>query len=294
MKKFKSWFWEDESTEESEISSEEGENTDEEIWEGVERKKRNRMKRERQKKRKNKIEANTSEKASKMIGLGPITQESIDFFEKQGHNFEKAKHEAAKEYLSFFLKFSEQEIEKLNIVGTQLVPKDDILYLALESTQGIKDIYSRIARCKNPDVSTRNFVPPQWYERYMFISKKCAELRNENHDMKTQIRFGKSDIEILTKHKGQDEPFKLARLETICGGETIPKFDHKLTWRRKNDNPRRFDESPARGNPPSMAQRLTHALSRTNSQEGAPKKKPRKQNESVQVDMDDSLKNDRQ
>ena len=136
MKKLKSWFWEEDSTDESEISSEEGENTDEETWEGVERRKRNKVKREKQKKRKNKIEEVTAEKASKMIGLGPITKESIDYFENKGHNFENAKNEAAKEYLAFFLKFSEKEIEKLQIVGTQLAPKDDILYLALNSTQG--------------------------------------------------------------------------------------------------------------------------------------------------------------
>ena len=123
----------------------------------------------------------------------------------------------------------------------------------------------------------------------MFLSKKCAELRNEKQDIKTQIRFGKSDVEVLTKTKGQDEPFKLARLETICRGESIPKFDHNLTWKRKDDNPKKIDESPARGNPPSMSHRPIHVLSRTSSQEGAPKKKPRKQSEEVQVDMDYSL-----
>ena len=99
MKKLKSWFLEDDSTDESEISSEEGENTDEEIWEGVERKKRNKIKKEKQKKKKNKVEEKTAEKASKMIGLGPITKESIEFFEKRGNTFEDAKIEAAKEFL---------------------------------------------------------------------------------------------------------------------------------------------------------------------------------------------------
>ena len=174
-------------------------------------------------------------------------------------------------------------------MGTQLAPKDNIMYLALESPQGVRKIYGRIARCRHPEVTTRNYVPPQWFERYMFISKKCTELRAEKNDTKTQIRFGKNDVEVLTKQKGLDEPFKLTNLETICGGETIPKFDHELTWNRKDDNPRRYDASPARGNPPSMAERQIHVLSRTNSLEGAPKKKQRKQNESEEEDMDDSI-----
>ena len=99
MNKLRSWFNEDEVMEESEISSEEGENSEEELWEGVERKKQNKIKIDKQKKRKNKIEVNTAEKASKMVGLGPITLESIEHFEKEEKNFEEAKLEAAREYL---------------------------------------------------------------------------------------------------------------------------------------------------------------------------------------------------
>ena len=94
----------------------------------------------------------------------------------------------------------------MNIVSTQLAPKDDILYVAFDNTKDVKDIYKRIAQVQHPEVTTRNFVPPQFYARYMYLSKACKYLRETNKEIKTQIRFGKTDVEILTKKKGEGSP----------------------------------------------------------------------------------------
>ena len=63
------------------------------------------------------------------------------------------------------------------------------------------------------------------------------------------MRFGKHDIEIYIKRKGEDEQYRKVDFERICKEEDIPKFNHELKWRKKNDTAdrRRADLSPARG-----------------------------------------------
>ena len=68
------------------------------------------------------------------------------------------------------------------------------------------------------------------------------------------MRFGKIDIEIYTKKRGQDEQYKLAKFEDICDVQDIPKFYFNIKWRRKNEQGerRREDLRPDRGKPTSM------------------------------------------
>ena len=183
---------------------------------------------------------------------------------------------ATKEFLNFYLRFSENEIKELDIKALQTSPKDDIMYLAFNNQSSVRNIYRRIAQCKNSDVVTRNFVPPQFFERYMFLSKKCTEMRNIDKNLKTQMRFGKFDVEILTKMRGQSDPFKLIPLQDICDPETIPKYDNEIKWQKKTElgNLRKLESQPPGRKPPSMIPSHTflHSISRTSSLNEVPKK----------------------
>ena len=108
-----------------------------------------------------------------------------------------------------------------------------------------------------------------------------------NPNIKTQMRFGKHDVEVLTKIKGSRDPFKLAPLNEFCRSiagkaELIPEFDENIKWNMKKDRLPREElfGSPNKGLPPSMWQvddlnTGRHPLSRTSSLNNAPKKKPR-------------------
>ena len=57
--------------------------------------------------------------------------------------------------------------------------------------------------------------------------------------MKTQLRFGDRDLEILTKEKGGEEPFCKVSLRDFLGRDNIPDFDHSVKWKVQVDRPPR-------------------------------------------------------
>ena len=164
------------------------------------------------------MKTDTAIKASKIVGLGPIKKDTIKHFERINSNLEKAKLAAVQEYLQYYLNYSNEEIKDLEIKATKLA-KDDIIYVVFEDQGDIREIYSRIAQSKNDDLATRNFVPPQFFNRYMHISAKCKELRENDPAIKTQMRFGKHDVEVLTKTRGSRDPYKITPLHVICRNE---------------------------------------------------------------------------
>ena len=193
MSKLRSWFCDSSSEEESE-SSEEEENINDETWEKVKRTKQNKEKRQRQRKNKKEKQAETALKASFMIGIGPVTKESIGYFESLNKDTEEAKKEAVEEYLRFYLRYNTEEIEQLEIAATQIAPKDDVIYIAFNNSRDVHNIYQRAAQCKHPEVTTQNYIPPQFFDRYIYLSKRCQELRqkekgHENTDEVWQTRY---------------------------------------------------------------------------------------------------------
>ena len=294
MSKLKNWFC-DSDIEEDEISSEEEAAGREKEWEEVGRKERNIKRKERRKQRKEQLKADTSVKASKIIGIGPVTKMSVDHFEKELQNFEKAKMAAVNEFLQFYLNYEKDEIEDLEIEATQMA-KDDIVYIVIKDQSNIHELYRRIAQSQNNDIITRNFIPPQFFERFMHISMRCKDLRESNNNIKTQMRFGRQDIEVMTKVRGSNDPYKLTSLKEICQKEgkpdVIPEFDEKIKWNRKKDKqPRRpLTGSLPKGKPPSMwlvegDQTNKHQMSRTSSVNTAPKKKSRDEVDDMEEDI---------
>ena len=152
---------------------------------------------------------------------------------------------AAQEYLRGMLKFNEQEIQEMNITDTQMSSKgDDTMYIAFDDPIHVRDIHIRLAECRDNRLWSRDFVPPQCYKRYMAIAKLAKEMRSEDSSTKTQMRFGSTDIELYTKKRGTESPFKKVPIETIEEKAKLPRFDHSKTWTRKTDRPPRRTVSP--------------------------------------------------
>ena len=104
-------------------------------------------------------------------------------------NIEKAKVEAVKEWLMFYLKFDNDDISEMKINATQIATKGNIIYVAFNDRDTIKDLHKRAAECRNDEVILRNYIPPQYYEQYMTISAMCADMIKTNNYLKTQMRF---------------------------------------------------------------------------------------------------------
>ena len=139
---------------------------------------------------------------------------------------------------------------KLNLI--KKVDGEGILYFATEDKQDIVDLYIRKSECKRDDVSLRNFVPPQIFRRFTAINKICKQKHEENSLLKTQIRFGKLDLEVLTKQRGSEDSFKVTNLKDFIGDRDIPEYDHDVKWKHHRDRaPRRRVTSSRSSSPVS-------------------------------------------
>ena len=114
MKALKKWFGETDSEETSSDSDGETE------FSRLSRKERNRERKERSEKNKEEKKTNAATKVRKILGIGPIHNESIDFYMKQVKDYSEAKVLALKEYLMHFLKFSQEELDDMEVVETQV------------------------------------------------------------------------------------------------------------------------------------------------------------------------------
>ena len=104
MSKLRNWFCDSDS---EEISSEEEEGAGENEWEAVKRKDKNVKRKERWKQRKDRFKAETAVKVSKIVGVGPVKRVSVNHFEKEHKDFEKAKMATVKKFLQIYLNYEE-------------------------------------------------------------------------------------------------------------------------------------------------------------------------------------------
>ena len=180
-------------------------------------------------------------KANLIVGLGPITQDDINNQSKNNNDYSEAKVKAALTYLRTRLMYNDEELEKIHINETQTA-KDDTLYIALTCAQDVKDIYIRKSEVRDDTTWTRNFIPPQVHAKYMFLNKACKNYRETYKEMKTQVRFGHFDLEVLVKPRGSTEPFREIEITEIVDveAEAMPDFDFTIKWKSKTERqPRR-------------------------------------------------------
>ena len=295
MRKLRRWFGDETSGEDE--SAEESTDQESEHWDTVERKKRNKEKKKRVKAARELRVEETFEKSNHILGIGPISEDAVNDKMREIKDFRLAKIEAVRDFLRDILRFNKEELEDLKISDTVISAKHDgVIYVAFENKEDIHEIRLRIAESRNNDISARNYIPPQLYERYMYLNKICQVMRTNDERLRTQIRFGTKDLEVLTKTKGSEEPYKQRSLSELTVVADIPGFDFSKKWTQRVDRPprRRAFGSPERrvGNPASGK---PNALppSRQNSLDTNPKKKQRKEEErECAEDMDEDEEED--
>ena len=224
------WFGDEESSaSESDASTMESTG-----WTEIERKKECERKKKKNKLKKKRKEEETSQKAMMMLGIGPITENELRRLEDMIGDKEGARVRAIKDLLDYHLDFNNEELRDLGIIETQ-EGKDSIVYFAAGNKELLTEIHKRKAESRNDEVELRNFIPPQMYSRYISLNKICTERRQQNKDLKTQLRFGMRDVEVFTKTKGSGEGFKKVELNDFLGDNYIPPYDHNIKWKRKED-----------------------------------------------------------
>ena len=144
---------------------------------------------------------------------------------------------------------NKSELDKLKILETKRTNKDNIIYIATEKLRDIGDIYARKAECQSDDtISEELHIPPQFFDCFNTLNKLCIVKRQMDNRLKTQIRFGEKDLEVMTKIKGMEELFKQEDLKSFIGDQIIPDFNFNLKWRIKMDSiPRRRLHSASHG-----------------------------------------------
>ena len=240
MKAIKKWFAEESS--ESSNASEESSSEEEEVWEEkVARRERNKMRRRKNKENRMNKERITATKAALILGLQPIFSKDIEEHNKITKDLKVARKLAVYDYLRDFLQFNTEELNEVKIEDTKPSAKgDNTVYVAFANIEAIKDINWRVAQIRDKRVSIRNYIPPQFFERYMYINRECSAYRREYPEIKTQLRFGQRDVEILCKKRGSEEPYRTVSLDTITDPKRVPGFDHNMTWKQQEERaPRR-------------------------------------------------------
>ena len=99
----------------------------------------------------------------------------------------------------------------------------------------MREIYKRKAEVQNDDIIVKPFIPPQYFARYTALNWLCKERRESDPKLKTQLRFCHKGIEILTKYKGENEPFRAVNMAEFIGNADIPGYDASIKWRIQTD-----------------------------------------------------------
>ena len=202
-------------------------------WSEVDRRKRNVEKQRRMKRMRKEKVVRCVTKAAGMAGVGPVRMSDVMELVSRGMNFEKAKLVVLKDFLRLNLGYNETELEELSVIETKFATKgDDVLNVAMEVQDHIRELHVRRAECQNDRLIVRNFIPPNFYGRYMALSKICAERRAQEPDLKTQLRFGRADIEVYTKYRGEAAGYRVTKLEDFTDPKLLPAFDHSIRWRK--------------------------------------------------------------
>ena len=240
MKSIKKWFAQ-ESPDTSEVSADSDSSENDSEAEVVNRRERNRDRKRRNNENKKKLKEEIAKKARHTIGCQPITKADIEEMKVENMDIKEAQKLAVLNYLKKNLQFNDEEIAKVVIMDTKISQKgDNTVYASFRDIDTIKEIHWRLGEIRNPALIVRNYVPPQYWARYMYLSKECNVYRSYNKNTKTQMRFGERDVEILLKQRGTDEAYQKVPFETITDPRYIPKFEHNIKWTQGKDaTPRR-------------------------------------------------------
>ena len=132
--------------------------------------------------------------------------------------------------------YNQEELDALNIIETKRTNRDDIVYIATEIEEEIRDIYLRKAECWRDETVVKMFILPQFVDRFSTLNRICADRRSADDSLKTQIRLGHDDLIVLMKRKENDEPYMKEDLASFTDKDTLPAVDMTVKW-RMTDHP---------------------------------------------------------
>ena len=132
--------------------------------------------------------------------------------------------------------------------------KDKLVYSAMERYESVKEIHIRRASCGDDMIIVREYIPPQFWDRFKAIGRKASEKRADNPNLKTQIRWGEKDLEIYTKLKGRNEQMTRTSLKEFMEDSSLPDFDFRIKWQQRFEtrDRRQPDFRKVRNGPPSL------------------------------------------
>ena len=213
--------------------------TSEGEWDGTEDKvERNREKKKRQRMTKEKKIEKATRVGKCTLGLGPIKLKSIEYFHTITGDYDEAKRMSAVEFLIEYLQFDNADMADMEITDTKISQKnDDILYVVFANPEIVKNVRRRVADCKNDTIRTRDYIPPQYFERYTALARYASDIRNNDKSIKTQIRFGDLDLVLLVKQRGTEEQLRPLNMREIEKEAKLPEIDYNLEWKRRPDRP---------------------------------------------------------
>ena len=175
-------------TSDSSGSSQEEEDPTE--WTQVQREKENRRKQNLRKLKQKEKKQELCTKMKYMIGVGPIEEESIKYFEGKTGDPAEARKEAVKEFLGHYLAFDNNELECLEIIETKKAANDKVIYCAMNEQSDVREIHYRKAISENQDLMIRDYIPPQMYARYMTLAKKATERKSTRQNTEDPNKMG--------------------------------------------------------------------------------------------------------
>ena len=182
------------------------------------------------------------------LGIGPIKNQSFDYFYKITGDYLEAQKMAAVEFLQEYLKFDSEDLSDCNITDTKVSKKgDNILFFVFDSLEIVRNIRRRIADCQNESIKTREYVPPQFFNRHNAVSKYAAELREKDRTLKTQVRWSSNYLILMTKMRGTEDPFVPISMTELAAEIDLPRIEYNIVWKQKPDRPAWRNVSPTNG-----------------------------------------------
>ena len=285
MRKLKIWFGE-ESTDNTVSSESDSGGEEENGEEKVNRRQRNSERRRRNIENRRNTIKETATKASVTLGIHPVRNKDIEDHLRVTKDLRKARELAVRDYLRDYLQFNEEELEEVEIKDTKISSKgEETVYVVFGSIETIRDIHWRVAEVRNKEIVVKNFIPPQFWSRYMYLNKACSEYRGLYPKIKTQLRFGSHDVEIMMKERGSKDPYKKVTYGEVTDPSGVPGFDHSIKWTQRQERKPRRKLIPAdNGHEHQSLHYITRAIStegtgiirqRSNGSIGKGGKKPR-------------------
>ena len=119
--------------------------------------------------------------ARKIIGISPITQDDLECLDKPDTTQEDLYANAAREFLTKELKYTDDDCRALE-KSADFLRRKAIM---------INPMYANTDRQR---INLKQFIPPQLHARFADLSKHCYNRRQENFDFKTLIKLGEEDL----------------------------------------------------------------------------------------------------